>query len=430
MHHYTLQDESTTGGVDAFYRGELRLGLKFVPGGGSKPTGGGTLVVDVKQAKELPAMNGETADSAVKLHLLPNRKSSGKRKTGVIKNNLNPVWEEKFTYENVSLEELLHERVLEISVWNYEKSGNTFIGGVRVGPSPGSAAKPKNWMDSIGDEVTHWEDMLARPGEWVEQWHTLRTSLNPRSVALKTSASTSAAPPPIISSSSSLTAPTEHAQKQPPVAAAVEEKEVKGRVQPSIVSSSDEPFKKIAPATAQVKENRAQISAEISSSETDKSPNLQSTAAPPTKPVFSSSVRNRPNKPAVHTPTESRDVKMIQASLPTRDSETGERLDVKTPSPQLSHRGEGDETPSIRVEEERRTPPLDSQHPQAHSTPIMDLSEASRYTEESPESRQRQVRLVCRSCVTTTYQQIVLVMVVKIARYLCYGIQMPPPPLR
>ena len=444
-----MQDESTSGGVDAFYRGELRLGLKFIPSDGSKPTGGGTLLIDVKQAKELPAMNGETADSAVKLHLLPNRKSSGKRKTGVIKNNLNPVWEEKFTYENVSLEELSRERVLEISVWNYEKSGNTFIGGLRVGPSPGSvvaaAAKPKDWMDSIGDEVTHWKDMLARPGEWVEQWHTLRTSLNPRSVDLKTSPSTSAAPPTPITSSS-FTTPTEHAWKEPSVATAtpvvsadefkrttapntppsacterkeresrvqqsaesaigekvgeasskvtsVEEKEVKGRVQPSIVSSSDEPFKKITPATApvaHVEESQAQISAEVSSSETDKSPSLQGTAVPPTKPVFSSSVRSRPNKPPLQTTTtESRDVKM---GLRARDSETGERVELKTLSPQLGHsRGEGEEeTPSIQAEEEKRTPPA-SQPPQAHSTPIIDLSEASRYTEESPESRQRQV---------------------------------------
>ena len=433
-----MQDESASGGVDAFYRGELKLALKYVPSGGSKQTG--TLVVDVKQAKELPAMNGETADSAVKLHLLPNRKSSGKRKTGVIKNNLNPVWEEKFTYEDVSLEELSRERVLEISVWNYEKSGNTFIGGLRLGPAPGSAAKHKDWMDSIGDEVTHWEDMLAHPGEWVERWHTLRTSLNPRTVDLKTSMSTLAAPPP---SSSSRTAPPEPPRKEPSVATAtpvvsadevkrtapkapasahterkdresrvrpstksatdeqvsefkkaspkdtgIEEKEVKGQVQPSIESSSDEPFKNIAPVTApvvDVEESKSQVSAEISSSKADKSPSLQ-TAAPPTKPVFSSSVRSRPNKASVQTTTESRDVKTVQESLPTSGSGAGERVVLKTPSPRLGHRSE-DETPSLRVEGER-TPP------QAHSTPIMDLSEASRYTEESqgsPESHQHQV---------------------------------------
>ena len=154
------------------------MGLKYQPESGSKPTG--TLAIDILQAKELPSMDHYTTDSVVKLYLLPNQKSSGKRKTGVVKNSVNPVWEEKFTFEDVSLEELSSERVLEISVWNYDNSSHTFIGGLRIGPAPGSAAKHKDWMDSIGDEVTHWEDMLANPGEWVEQWHTLRASMNPR----------------------------------------------------------------------------------------------------------------------------------------------------------------------------------------------------------------------------------------------------------
>ena len=180
MLHF-LQDEAVNDGMDAFYRGELKVGLKYLSSGGSKPLG--TLVIDVKQAKELPVVASE--GSVVKLYLLPNRKSSGKRKTGIIKNSVNPVWEEKFTFEDVDLNELSCERVLEISVWNYDNSSHTFIGGLRLGPAPGSAAKHKDWKDSIGDEVTHWEDMLANPGEWVEQWHTLRTTLNPRSIDLQ-----------------------------------------------------------------------------------------------------------------------------------------------------------------------------------------------------------------------------------------------------
>ena len=154
------------------------MGLMYQQVSGSNPTG--TLVINIMQAKELRAMDIYSNDSVVKLYLLPNRKSSGKLKTGIIKNSINPVWEEKFTFENVSLQELSCERVLEISIWSYDNSSHTFIGGLRLGPAPGSAAKHKDWMDSIGDEVTHWEDMLANPGEWVEQWHTLRSSMNPR----------------------------------------------------------------------------------------------------------------------------------------------------------------------------------------------------------------------------------------------------------
>ena len=174
--------------MDAFYRGELKVGLKYLPSGSSNAVG--TLAVDIKQAKEFPALGGGT-NSVIKLHLLPNRKSSGKRKTGVIKDNVNPVWEEKFTFENIKMKELAQERVLEVSVWNSSKDGNVFIGGLRIGPSPRppTAAKHEDWMDSIGDEVTHWEAMLASPGVWMEHWHTLRTTLSPRNVDLFMSAS-------------------------------------------------------------------------------------------------------------------------------------------------------------------------------------------------------------------------------------------------
>ena len=111
---------------------------------------------------------------------MPSQNQNEKRKTGVIKHSLNPVWEEKFTFENVNLDELSCERALEVSVWSHEKSYHTFIGGLRIGPAPGSGGKQYNWMDSVNDEVTHWEDMLACPGEWVEQWHTLRSTMDPR----------------------------------------------------------------------------------------------------------------------------------------------------------------------------------------------------------------------------------------------------------
>ena len=166
--------------VDTSFQVKLKVGLKYLSTGGLKATG--TLMVDIKQAKDLPETDSDSMNPVVKLHLLPNRKSSGKRKTGVVKKNLNPVWEEKFAYKNVSSEELLRKRVLEVSMWSKDRSGNRFIGGLRLGPSPeGSCEKEQvEWMDSMGDEVNHWQDMLDYPGEWVEQWHTLRTTLKPR----------------------------------------------------------------------------------------------------------------------------------------------------------------------------------------------------------------------------------------------------------
>ncbi len=186
IHTYThTQDE---GGEGASYHGQLQLSLMFSPSekqSKSKKTKG-TLNIAVRQAKDLPQMNSSgTTDAFLKFYLLPDKSNSGKRKTGVVKNNLSPVWGTTFAYEKVSLEELSSERVLEVGVWDFNKGASSdFIGGLRLGPAPGRAAKHHQWMDSIGEEVTHWEAVLARPGEWVELWHTLRTSMDYRSVSL------------------------------------------------------------------------------------------------------------------------------------------------------------------------------------------------------------------------------------------------------
>ena len=164
------------------YRGQLNLSLMYSPVGRSKNSmEQGTLHVMVHQATDLQ----EPVDSFVKLYLLPDKSSGGKRKTKIIKSSVNPFWEEKFAFEKIKLENLNRDRALEITIWNFHKrSGNIFIGGLRLGPAPGRAAKHKDWMDSIGEEVTHWEDMLAHPGEWVEKWHTLRTTMNPRDILM------------------------------------------------------------------------------------------------------------------------------------------------------------------------------------------------------------------------------------------------------
>ena len=97
----------------------------------------------------------------------------------VVMNSLCPVWDEEFVY-NTSEKELLAERVLEVTIWDFDKRGsNDFIGGIRVGPSrSGSASQGPDWMDSFGEELSHWQMVLSRPGEWVEQWHTLRPRMD------------------------------------------------------------------------------------------------------------------------------------------------------------------------------------------------------------------------------------------------------------
>ena len=171
--------------MDSLYRGRLRVGLMFSPGETQRGRRGsrtkGFLHILIKQAEELPIMDPHgLTDGTVRCYLLPNRTSHSKKKTDVVKNSLNPIWEEQFTYD-VTLEELSSERVLEVTVWDYDRRGsNDFIGGLRLGPAPSThMARHKEWMDSIEDEVSHWEAMLAHPGEWVEEWHVLRPSMDP-----------------------------------------------------------------------------------------------------------------------------------------------------------------------------------------------------------------------------------------------------------
>ena len=132
-------------------KGEVLIGLKYIPS------------------------HGKGAN-----YILPDRSHGGKRKTRVVRDTASPVWEEHLSYDRVNLEQLSRERVLELSIWDYNLgTSNRFIGGLRLGPFPTKTHKKKEWMDCIGAEVSHWEGMLAHPSQWVEQWHTLRPSMDP-----------------------------------------------------------------------------------------------------------------------------------------------------------------------------------------------------------------------------------------------------------
>lgn len=123
-------------------------------------------------------LNNQT-DGVVRCYLLPNKMVGGKKKSSLVKNSLNPVWNDELTYTYLSLNELEDSRTLEVTVWDFDRRGsNQFIGGIRLGPNPFDIPDQFNWMDSSESEATHWQDMLSNPGEWVEAWHTLRPSMD------------------------------------------------------------------------------------------------------------------------------------------------------------------------------------------------------------------------------------------------------------
>lgn len=174
----------------AQYKGELVISLKYVTP--KKPTvekikgkkimteGGGELHVLIKEAKNLMAMKaGGTTDSFVKGYLFPAKAKSTKKKTPVMKKNLNPHYDHTFVYKELTLEQL-GEMCLELTVWDKESMGsNEFLGGVRLSSGEGAVkiGKVEVAMDSVGEEVSLWEKMMQYPDSWAEGTLPLRSTM-------------------------------------------------------------------------------------------------------------------------------------------------------------------------------------------------------------------------------------------------------------
>ncbi|XP_064489052.1 uncharacterized protein LOC135400948 isoform X2 [Ornithodoros turicata] len=106
--------------------GEAQFSLVYNPKSGM-------LEVHVKQCRGLAPVDTKKnrSDPYVKVYLLPDRTKSGKRKTKVKKNNLNPVFDEVLKFR-VTMSEL-QARVLWLSVWHSDIFGrNDFLGEVML----------------------------------------------------------------------------------------------------------------------------------------------------------------------------------------------------------------------------------------------------------------------------------------------------------
>ncbi|XP_046743465.1 uncharacterized protein LOC124409720 isoform X1 [Diprion similis] len=202
---YPLQERSEPFDDPVTYKGEVIVGLKFVPpdptqqqqersgerSGSSEKIGSkarkswskGALHVLVKEARNLQtrAKHGGTCDPFCKSYLLPDKGRSGKQKTGVVRRCTggSPVWGHTFIYRDVSLQELA-ERGLELTVWDHDRiASNEFLGGVRFNLGTGKHyGKSVEWMDATGRELSLWQNMLERPNFWVEGAVTLRPNLH------------------------------------------------------------------------------------------------------------------------------------------------------------------------------------------------------------------------------------------------------------
>uniref|UniRef100_A0A3Q2PQB6 Synaptotagmin-like 4 n=1 Tax=Fundulus heteroclitus TaxID=8078 RepID=A0A3Q2PQB6_FUNHE len=167
------------------YKGELVISLKYVTpkkttskkakGKKAPSEEGGELHVLIKEAKNLvPIKPGGTSDSFVKGYLFPAKAKDAKRKTAVMKKNLNPQYNATFVYEELSLEQL-GGMCLELTVWDRgAKLSNEFLGGVRLSSGKGKEeVKP----ESGGEEISLWQKMMQYPDSWAEGTLPLRCTM-------------------------------------------------------------------------------------------------------------------------------------------------------------------------------------------------------------------------------------------------------------
>lgn len=180
---------SVPASVFAQYKGELVISLKYVTPktqttdkmkGKKAVAEEGELHVLVKEAKNLVAMKtGDTSDSFVKGYLFPTKGKSTKRKTPVVRKNLNPHFNHTFVYKDLALEQL-KAMCLELTVWDRETmSSNEFLGGVRLSSGKGNVqiGKEEVEMDSVGEELSLWQKMMQYPDSWAEGTLPLRSSM-------------------------------------------------------------------------------------------------------------------------------------------------------------------------------------------------------------------------------------------------------------
>ncbi|XP_070819335.1 synaptotagmin-like protein 4 isoform X2 [Chaetodon trifascialis] len=174
----------------AQYKGELVISLKYITpkkattenikGKKAATEEGGELHVLIKEAKNLTALkSGETSDSFVKGYLFPMKSKTTKRKTPVVKKNLNPHYDHTFVYKALALEQL-KDMCLELTVWDREALlSNEFLGGVRLssGSDTVKIGKEEVEKDSVGEEVSLWRKMMQYPDSWAEGTLPLRSTM-------------------------------------------------------------------------------------------------------------------------------------------------------------------------------------------------------------------------------------------------------------
>ncbi|KAK3798166.1 hypothetical protein RRG08_062763 [Elysia crispata] len=91
------------------------------------------LIITVINAIDLPLTDGgKFRDPYCKIYLLPDRSEKSKRRTKTVSSTIDPTWNQTFMYCPVK-ESDLHDRLLEITVWDYDRVGaSEFLGEILI----------------------------------------------------------------------------------------------------------------------------------------------------------------------------------------------------------------------------------------------------------------------------------------------------------
>ncbi|CAL1538466.1 unnamed protein product, partial [Lymnaea stagnalis] len=91
------------------------------------------LIISVISAIDLPLTDaGKFRNPYCKMYMLPDRSEKSKRRTKTVASTIDPTWNQTFIYCPVK-ESDMHERLLEITVWDYDRVGaSEFLGEVLI----------------------------------------------------------------------------------------------------------------------------------------------------------------------------------------------------------------------------------------------------------------------------------------------------------